>query len=66
MAQKTYSLGPFGQRFEVKNQIDIEYVMEHLLRTSLFHIRCGTAYSRDPINRRVKDKLIRGVLGAGN
>lgn len=66
MAQKTYPLGAFGQRFEVKNQIDVEYVMEHLLRSSLFYIRCGMPYSRDPINRRVKDKLIRGVLGAGN
>jgi hypothetical protein len=66
MALKIIPLGLFGQRFEVKNQIDIEFVMEHLTRKALFHIRSGTPYSGEPVNRGVKDKLIRGVLGAGN
>jgi hypothetical protein len=65
MALKTIPLGPIGQRFEVRKQIDAEYVMEHLMRVALFHVRAGTPYARDPVNRRVKDRLVRGVLGAG-
>lgn len=66
MVQKTLALGAFGQRFEVREQIDAEFVVEHLLRASLFHVRSGTPYAHPPVNRRVKDRLIRGVMGAGN
>lgn len=65
MTKRTVPLGPAGQRFEVRKQIDAEFVVEHLMRSALFYIRSGTPYARDAINRRVKDKLIKGAIGTG-
>ena len=45
--------------FEIKERIDVEYVVEQRMKAAAFHVRMGTAFDMAPTPRAVKDALLR-------
>ena len=62
VAKKVISFGDFSWEIEVRDRIDVEYVVEDLSKTSAFYIMLNEPYRRPRISKEIKDALLKNNI----
>lgn len=62
VTERTFEFGSFQWKVRIQDQIDVEYVVEHLMRASAYHIKMGVADETAPVGRDIKDALIKNSV----
>ena len=54
---------PFGDVewvITIQDRIDVEWVVEQQMKAAAFHVRLGTPYAMGPVDKAIKDALLKG------
>lgn len=62
---RTYrtSFGAFAWEFEIRERIDVELIVEELMKTAAFYQRLGVPYQAERVSRSLKDAMLKNNLG---
>ena len=61
--KKVINFGNFSWEIEVRDRIDVEYVVEDLTKTTAFYVMLSESYRRPRVSKEIKDALLKNNLG---